>query len=623
MRRMRRAIRLWCVGLPLLVTGAVGALSADDEFPREGLLAAYDLGGGAEDLSGNGHHASVVGASGGADRFGRAGRALSFDGEDDGVLAPVDVRRSVHPELTIACWVRQDGPSYRGGFIVGQTDSREWRYFDSGPAPGGWKMPAFDDGAWKTGRGKFGYGEGDEETTLDFGSDPDNKRITAYFRRRFTVDAVTDYQGLGLCVQFDDGVVVYLNGRELGRRNMPDGPIDHGTPAKGSVREKNEYPRFGTAEGEYQCWPLDTGDLVAGENVIAAEVHQRGPNSSDLAFDLRLVPLRGATNAGPAREIAFPSRPGIGWTFVAAVFDADDQGVERGMVRVGNSQSHVIRTADRGCFEDLAIGLRHRGFHGKNRQNQAWFKHETVTFSGSIDDLFIWNRALDRSELEAVRRFGTAWIDRRSGTFEPFERRITDAAGRSATVLVKNLDEDSVTVETPAGKVLAMPFGDLSPDDARFFAERLRQPPPGSEDLVCVSHEGSSTAIIDYSGSEVVRVDGFNVVWDVPVFGADGRVAETAKVFSRPLRHEYTIYQPSRGDELWFVNGWDLHRRDGAVISPHGVSVNKGGKFGWLGLDGRIVIPPVHRDPLRYEGGTRYTVPDGGDRRDIHVQDQP
>ena len=74
-----------------------------------------------------------------------------------------------------------------------------------------------------------------------------------------------------------------LNGIEITRISMPDGPIVHATPAAETIS--------GPAEQAYVPWADGPDALVPGENVIAVEVHQVGPGSSDLGFDLELALL--------------------------------------------------------------------------------------------------------------------------------------------------------------------------------------------------------------------------------------------------------------------------------------------------------------------------------------------
>jgi len=74
--------------------------------------------------------------------------------------------------------------------------------------------------------------------------------------------------------------VVYLNGQEVLRDNMPAGTIDYQTPASSTVG--------GAAESTYFPFPLSPSLLVTGTNVVAVELHQWALDSSDLSFAARL-----------------------------------------------------------------------------------------------------------------------------------------------------------------------------------------------------------------------------------------------------------------------------------------------------------------------------------------------
>jgi beta-glucanase (GH16 family) len=169
-----------------------------------------------------------------------------------------------------------------------------WKYLDAGAAPpAAWTSLSFGAAGWKEGRGPFGYGEGDEGTAVDFGPNPDQKRITTHFRRVFSVAGPGEVRSLSLWVARDDGVVVYLNGVEVLRSNLPEGAIAPGTLASATVNGDSER-RWVLASGIDPCL------LESGPNVLAAEVHQAAPNSSDLRFDLVLAADRGGPSpCGP------------------------------------------------------------------------------------------------------------------------------------------------------------------------------------------------------------------------------------------------------------------------------------------------------------------------------------
>jgi hypothetical protein len=74
--------------------------------------------------------------------------------------------------------------------------------------------------------------------------------------------------------------VIYLNGSEVFRLNMPPDPITSTTFAAQVVGNDNTRHSF----------QISPGLLHPGENVIAVEVHQFNLTSSDLSFDLELRP---------------------------------------------------------------------------------------------------------------------------------------------------------------------------------------------------------------------------------------------------------------------------------------------------------------------------------------------
>jgi hypothetical protein len=79
----------------------------------------------------------------------------------------------------------------------------------------------------------------------------------------------------------DDGAVVYINGSEVARDVMPDGPFDYLTLSDGIVG--------GAAEDTFYPFGVSPSVLVPGTNVVAVEIHQQSRSgSSDISFDAEL-----------------------------------------------------------------------------------------------------------------------------------------------------------------------------------------------------------------------------------------------------------------------------------------------------------------------------------------------
>ncbi|MDX2067323.1 MAG: DUF839 domain-containing protein [Haliscomenobacter sp.] len=180
-----------------------------------------------------------------------------------------------------------------------------WSAFDLGREPSGdWKSLNYEDRGWLHGPGVLGYGD-PVSTLLSFGDDTNNKYITTYFRKKFTVaDLAAIGDSLLLGLRRDDGAVVYINGTEVARSNMPSGAITYSTFSGGNTGTETAYNPF----------VISKNVLVQGTNVIAVEVHQSDLGSSDMTFDLELkakpsipAPASGCEGSNDAHISCFTS----------------------------------------------------------------------------------------------------------------------------------------------------------------------------------------------------------------------------------------------------------------------------------------------------------------------------
>ncbi|MEJ6561538.1 MAG: chitobiase/beta-hexosaminidase C-terminal domain-containing protein, partial [Akkermansiaceae bacterium] len=155
-----------------------------------------------------------------------------------------------------------------------------WRYLDDGfDQSTQWRARIFNDSGWAADEAELGYGD-DPASEVSFGDNGSDKHITTYFRHTFTVSDPNLYHRLSLELQVDDGAVIYLNGEEVVRDNLPTGTINSETRALETIE--------GSDESDFTRFNVPVSLLVTGDNVIAVEVHQRSPTSSDISFDLSL-----------------------------------------------------------------------------------------------------------------------------------------------------------------------------------------------------------------------------------------------------------------------------------------------------------------------------------------------
>ena len=165
-----------------------------------------------------------------------------------------------------------------------------WKYWDGGGDLGtAWRRRGFDDSEWRFGPARLGYGEDYLGTVVRYGDDPAHKHITTYFRRDFIVEHPEVLTAADVLLDVDDGAVVYLNGREVGRLHIPDGPVHADTLA---------LPHESQAYEAIDLMPSKRF-FVDGVNTIAIEVHQASPSSSDLVFDPAVRLFKWPPNESP------------------------------------------------------------------------------------------------------------------------------------------------------------------------------------------------------------------------------------------------------------------------------------------------------------------------------------
>ena len=159
----------------------------------------------------------------------------------------------------------------------------KWRYLAGKDPADSWRQPAFDDSSWKTGKAGFGFGDGDDRTKLKM----QNKYTRVYIRRVFDAKDVKGANELTLMVNYDDGFIAYLNGKEIIRAG-----IKSGSGANASKAASHE------AEG-FERFPIHNFRklLRPGKNVLAIEGHNRSKGSSDFSLDPVLVAKTGKPTA--------------------------------------------------------------------------------------------------------------------------------------------------------------------------------------------------------------------------------------------------------------------------------------------------------------------------------------
>jgi len=165
--------------------------------------------------------------------------------------------------------------------IAAASSDRILNYSNEGyPQPGGgtpWMNINFDDSSWKSGDGGFGFGVAGLGTDLQ--TELQGKAETLYIRQKFIVSAddAAKTDPLRLQVDYDDGFIAFVNGKEIGRKNL--GPIN----AFG-FHDQDAYNGHGAGTPENIYFPDSSDVLVEGTNIIAIQVHNKGTDNPMAIF---------------------------------------------------------------------------------------------------------------------------------------------------------------------------------------------------------------------------------------------------------------------------------------------------------------------------------------------------
>jgi hypothetical protein len=173
-----------------------------------------------------------------------------------------------------------------------------WRYYvnNSNYPATDWHTKNFNDSLWPTGQGGFGFADNDDQTVIPAAPYPRSVHV----RINFTI---TDTSQIGMALlnmDFDDGFIAWLNGKEIARSNLGavfEDPVtsEPATDHEAMIYQGLAPPSFLILKSSLdQC-------LVNGENVLAVQVNNFGTASSDLScIPFLSVALKSAgTTYGP------------------------------------------------------------------------------------------------------------------------------------------------------------------------------------------------------------------------------------------------------------------------------------------------------------------------------------
>lgn len=190
----------------------------------------------------------------------------------------------------------------------------------SSPDVGAWRRLDFDASGFEQAPAPFTYGEGYTYGTVL--SDMRYQYSCIFLRRTFVVSNVMELAALRFGAKVDDGFVVWINGLEMQRVNVPGAPgspLTISTLASGAASEPVPFL--------FYDWYDPPSFLVEGTNVIAVQVFNSTLDSSDLVFDCSLTGILVDTTPPRIAAVVPPPGPVTALTQITVRFTEPVSGV--------------------------------------------------------------------------------------------------------------------------------------------------------------------------------------------------------------------------------------------------------------------------------------------------------
>jgi len=160
-----------------------------------GLVAWYPFDGNASDMSGNGNHGTVNGATLGTDRFGEENKAYSFDGDNDYISVSHNPNLNLTGEFSISLWINVESFD---GVAGGQYHDFTW-------------VALLSKGQWgSNGTWSLLFSTHPDEAKLGFYGEPE-----AYYSDLFSLN-LNNWKKLTLIQNTESEMSHFIGDRRLG-----------------------------------------------------------------------------------------------------------------------------------------------------------------------------------------------------------------------------------------------------------------------------------------------------------------------------------------------------------------------------------------------------------------------
>ncbi len=342
-------------------------------------------------------------------------------------------------------------------------DDDRWQYLVPNNEPdAAWRTTlSFDSTGWLSGPGGIGYGDDDDRTTVA-------PARSVYQRTVFTINDTSRVGFAVLHVDYDDAFVAYLDGVEVGRRNIGV----PGVPPSFNQFASSNHEAALYQNGLPEAIPLDKALLLTtlneGDNVLAIQSHNVNATSSDLT--LRAFFSVGLTDAAveygvPPAWFTPPSTTPVVFstTLPLMVIDTQGQGIPdepkivAHMGLIDNGPGVINNASDAYNDYDGLIGIERRGSSSQSFPKLSYAvetrddegKDQDVSLLGmpEEEDWVLHGPYSDKSLIRNVLIFHMAAQTGRYASRTRFVELILNGDYRGVYVLMEKIKRDADRVD--------------------------------------------------------------------------------------------------------------------------------------------------------------------------------
>jgi hypothetical protein len=274
----------------------------------------------------------------------------------------------------------------------------------------------------------------------------------------------------------DDGAVVYLNGAEVYRNNMPAGTIAYNTFANATVDGTNETTAI--------TFLLPATSFNDGSNTLAVEIHQVNATSSDISMNLKIENIGNPTvelERGPYLQTLTENSVIVKWRTNVPVNSIVNYGLTSSNLN-SNETDAVITTEHEVTLTGLSPGTQY--FYN--------IGYTGTTLAGGTDEYYV-KTAPESNSTDLTR----IWVLGDAGTANNNQRAVRNAylnyVGAEHTDMILMLGDNAYNDGTDAQYQAAM-FENMYEDIIR---QTVTWSCPGNHDIYSASSTSQSGPYYD------------------------------------------------------------------------------------------------------------------------------